>query len=643
LNEYVLDIEANDLIQHVSKAWIIGWKDVATGRKIWWPDGDLGWQSELDKADIVIGHNLAGYDLPLLEEVFGYRLPKNVRIRDTLIISQVLDYRRLESHSLASWGAFLGNPKGEWSDFSQWSPGMHTYWEQDLDLTEQVYKYLLPELEELLEKGPSIAYYLKAENAVARWCALAERRGWPFNKDAGIALLAAMEAEKLVCSNRLLPRLGTKVVPVDKEAGEVEFKMPKWVKSGAYNHHTANWFGIDALTGQDDDRLVEGPYSRIEVHDLKITSVSDVKIFLNRIGWIPTEWNFKVDPENPRKKIKTSPKITEDSLECLDGDGKLYCDFLTTSSRASILKNWIEGCDENNRLHGKCFPIGTPSMRARHAGIVNVPAAESIWGKEMRALFTCPSGKKLIGCDSAGNQARGLAHYLKSEEFTHQLINGDIHTFNANALDEVLRYMGVSWNAYLKKIGIVADDKYTQEENFAKRKRAAAKRILYAFLFGASGAKLWSYIFGVLDPEQGNRLKNGFIKAVPGFEVLVKELERIFKRTKGEDGYGFILGIANNKLFCNSPHKLLVYLLQACEKATCAAAIMLTMERLEEAGIEYDPCIFMHDEEDFIVAEEDAEEAAAIGKQAFIDGPKLFKVLIMDGESKIGNNWFEIH
>ena len=70
---------------------------------------------------------------------------------------------------------------------------------------------------------------------------------------------------------------------------------------------------------------------------------------------------------------------------------------------------------------------------------------------------------------------------------------------------------------------------------------------------------------------------------------------------------------------------------------------MLTMERLEAAGIPYIPCIMMHDEEDFQVPEEFAERAAAIGKQAFIDGPKLFGINIMDGDAKIGNNWYEVH
>jgi hypothetical protein len=70
---------------------------------------------------------------------------------------------------------------------------------------------------------------------------------------------------------------------------------------------------------------------------------------------------------------------------------------------------------------------------------------------------------------------------------------------------------------------------------------------------------------------------------------------------------------------------------------------MLAMERLESAGIPYQPLIMMHDEIDFMVPEEFAEQAAEIGKQAFADGPKLFGVEIMDGSGKIGNDWYEIH
>jgi len=238
----------------------------------------------------------------------------------------------------------------------------------------------------------------------------------------------------------------------------------------------------------------------------------------------------------------------------------------------------------------------------------------------MRRLFTSPPGWKLVGCDSASCQARGLAHYLDNAQYTHTLLHGDIHKYNAEKLTEVLYSMNIDHEV----------------------PRARAKRILYAFLFGASGGKLWTYIFDKLDSRKGAQLKRGFTAAVPGFEALLEKLGNIYSETS-KTGDGYIPSIAGVKLYVDSPHKLLVYLLQSVEKAVCSAAVMLTMERLKAEGIPYIPCIMMHDEEDFMVPEEYAERAAEIGQQAFVDGPKLFGIDIMDGDAKIGDTWYDIH
>ena len=139
-----------------------------------------------------------------------------------------------------------------------------------------------------------------------------------------------------------------------------------------------------------------------------------------------------------------------------------------------------------------------------------------------------------------------------------------------------------------------------------------------------------------------NKLKAGFLKAVPGFEALLKKLENIYGKTS-QNGDGYIPSIAGTRLYVDSFHKLLVYLLQSTEKATCGAAVLLTMRTLREANIPYVPQIFMHDEIQFSVPEEYAEIAGNIGKLAFKEGPKMFGVTIMDGEFKIGNNWYDTH
>lgn len=611
----VFDIETDNLLFQCTRCWVICCIDIDTLEEFDWINDDLGWIDVFNEADLLIGHNIISFDLNALQRLYGYKYKKNLNIHDTLLMSLILDYNR-GGHSLEWWGDSLGYPKDTFNDFSKYSPELHHRCKIDVRLNLEVYNKLLAEL--LSIKDPNIKNYMRVEHAVAKWCAKAEYHGWPFNKDEAIKLFDKLEIEVENTRQLVQPLLGMKAVAVDKCKGVVEPKKPKWIKNGGYAASTANWFNILWESGADDDRLVEGPYSRVVFKELDIDSTDDVKIFLNRNGWVPLEYNSKFDPV-AKRKIKTSPKITLESLEPMQGHGKVYCEFLTNKSRRDILKGWIDNVDENGFLHGTCFTIGTPSMRARHNIIVNVPSADSVYGPEMRSLFGALPGWKLIGCDSAGNQARGLAHYLKNKTYTDLLLNGDIHTSNAEALTSVLSKLGYKH--------VVT--------------RAQAKRINYAFLFGAAGDKMISYTWPG-GPDIGNKFKNGFSRAVPGLSELLDYLGKIYGQTyKFSDGY--IYGLGGNKIYCDSFHKLLVYFLQACEKVTCGSSVMLTMERLEKADIEYIPCIFMHDEIQFMVLEEDSLEAAEISKQTFIDGPRMFGVDIMDGNYKIGNNWFDTH
>jgi len=634
MSRFIFDIETDGLLNQCTRMWIIVIRDIDTCVTRKWLEGDLGWIPVMDEATLLIGHNILGFDLFALEKLFKWKPSKTCNIHDTLILSQILDYRRFgnEGHSLEVWGDDLKMPKIQHDDWSQYSENMDIRCHQDTNINAEVYKVLMKEFQELVEKFPLIRIYIKVEHAVARWCSRASMEGWPFDLPAAKQLMLDLEVEMNKAYNALSSKLGYKVVATDLKKGIIETKRPKWTKAGFYDVHTSNWFGVDPCSGfEGEERRILGEYTRIEIKPLDLNSVSDVKVFLFRHGWIPTDWNYKKDPDGKRTKQKSSPKITEDSLEFLGGDGKLYADFLTARARHSILKTWIENTDDQFNLHGDCMPIGTPSMRARHSIIVNVPAVDSPWGKEMRKLFICRPGWKLIGCDSAGNQARGLAHYLRNQKFIDTLLHGDIHQYNADVLTKVIKDIGFESNLQI-------NPKTGKHEVL----RSQAKRILYAFLFGASGAKLWSYIFGTLDEVHGPKLKNGFLKAVPGFKALLEKLGQFYGQTS-KFGDGYIPSLAGNRIYVDSFHKLLVYLLQSAEKITCGAALMLTMERLEAAGIPYLPCIFMHDEIDFQVPEEFAEQARTIGKESFAEGPKLFGVTIMDGEGKIGDSWFDVH
>jgi len=626
MSKWLFDIEANELLLKATKMWVIVGYNFTTKTYSHWLGDDPSWKDTFNNATHLIGHNICDYDIPLLWKLYGWKPPKKCKLQDTLLMSQTLNYKRFgaEGHSLEVWGKHLGFPKIEINDplfFTKYSPEMLVYCKNDVELNLKIYDVLLEEYKETVKKNPQFDVYLRSEHAAAKWGATAKLHGWPFDKENAYALFDTFTVEMEHAHQQLEGKLGYTCEPVDKKKGIVEVKSPKWVKSGAYDRHTANWFDVDPFSGYEgEERPIAGDYCRVQIRPLSLDSVNDVKVFLFRNGWVPTTWNYKKDEKGKRTRERSSPKITEDSLEFLGGDGKLFTEFMSTKARYGILKTWLENIDEDDYLHGNMMTIGTPSMRATHSIIVNVPAVDKPWGKEMRALFKCKPGWKVIGCDSSGNQARGLAHYLGDKSYINTLLHGDIHQYNADKLTSILKIMGIKH--------VVP--------------RPNAKRILYAFLFGASGGKLWSYIFGTIDEEKGSMLKKEFIKAVPGFKDLLDKLEKIYASTK-KYGDGYIYSIAGNRLYVDSFHKLLVYLLQGAEKATCSTALMLTVERLEDENIPYIPLIYYHDEIDFMVPEEYSERAAAIGKQAFHDGPLLYGISIMEGGAKIGDNWRDVH
>ena len=625
----VFDIETDGL--NYTKMYVLCTEDLDTGEKRTFLEGDMSWMDYMSKATQLIGHNIIAFDLVALHKLFGWKPSKKTFIVDTLLLSMILDFRRFGSdgHRLENWGKLLGNEKLSYSNFetgtaTEDGTTVDVYCQQDVNLSCDVARYLFQEMKERCADAPNLNKYIEAEHYVATWCARAYEHGWWFDKEKALVLKERLEAEIQHAKDTLESRLGVKAVLRDKYRDVVEPKLPKWKKDGTYAATTANWFGVDPYSGlPGEERMIEGPYSRVEFEPLSLTSVTDVKTFLFRNGWEPTEWNTKRNEETGKME-KTSPKIIDEDLELLGGDGQLYTNFRVASSRYAILKTWLENTDAENKLHGDCFVIGTPSMRMRHQIIANIPSDHSAYGKEFRELFTVPEGWLLIGCDSKGNQSRGLAFDIKDEDFTRENVSGDIHQHNANIMTKVLHQMGF------------VNDEVT---------RSASKRVYYASLFGASGAKLWSYVKGKTDNELGKRFKDEFIKAIPGFKDFLKRLEAIFAKTRlqSQDGYGYIPSIAGNRVYCESFHKLLVYRLQSTEKVTTAAGLMTAMKMMDAENIPYQPLIYYHDEYQFAIPESYKDRAMEIAEEAMHKGAQLFGIDFMEGEAKAGHNWLETH
>ena len=112
--------------------------------------------SHLETADVLVGHNIIGFDIPIIKKLYPWFNPSGV-IVDTLILSRLyhpnlFDIDKIKKwkhmplqlqgrHSLEAYGYRLGEYKGSFStttDWKEWSQEMQDYCIQDVVVTNKL-------------------------------------------------------------------------------------------------------------------------------------------------------------------------------------------------------------------------------------------------------------------------------------------------------------------------------------------------------------------------------------------------------------------------------------------------------------------------------------------------------------------------
>jgi len=113
----------------------------------------------LEVADILVGHNIIGFDIPIIKSIYPWFSPRGTII-DTLLLSRLYHPNLLDidkkhnwnhmplqlygRHSLESYGYRLNEYKGNFgktTDWSEWSQEMQDYCVQDVAVTTKLCKH----------------------------------------------------------------------------------------------------------------------------------------------------------------------------------------------------------------------------------------------------------------------------------------------------------------------------------------------------------------------------------------------------------------------------------------------------------------------------------------------------------------------
>ena len=579
ISKLTFDIECNGLAP--DKIWCIVAKEYKGDTFIFRYDEDNieDGIELLQKADILIGHNIIGFDIPVLNKLYNIDLLKDKEIIDTLVMSRLFNPVREGGHGLESWGYRLKIYKAEkplkWDEFD---PQMIPYCEQDVIVNEALYDRLL------LDGSSFSKDSVEVEHEVTKILQQQEEHGFYFDEKKAMELLVSLKK---------------RMKEVEDEVHKV-FK-PKWVDDKTVTPYIKKDGDLSkrGLTDAEYERVFQTkdykPFMRKKYQEFNLGSRKQIGEYLKDFGWEPNRFTPTGQPiidEGTLNKIKHIP------------EARMIAEFLLLQKRIAQINSWFDVV-EDKRVHGRVFSIGaiTNRMSHRSPNMAQVPSIKSEYGKECRACWTVPEGYKLVGIDASGLELRMLAHYMNDKEYTNELIHGDIHTRN--------------------------------KEIAGLKSRDKSKSFVYALLYGAGDAKLGEVVGG--NKATGKRLRQQFLNNLPSFKSLRSRVEEAAQRTylKGLDGRKVFVR--------HQHAALNTLLQSAGAIVMKVALIMLNTLAKEEkitfnfvANVHDEWQVEVLEEEAARLGELGVRAIQQAGKYLNLRCP-------LDGEYKIGNGWDETH
>lgn len=500
----------------------------------------------------IVGHNLIGFDCHVLDSVWGVRIPRH-SVLDTLYLSRLYNPSQEGGHSLRNWGEILGGAgKIAFDDYDGGlTDEMVEYCIADVELTERVHQWLALQI----RKEGFSQQSVELEHNVGWIVTEQERNGFKLDIPFAEKLMMDLMFEM----NNIEASLQDIFPPIVEE--RTSEKTGKRLK---------------------DKVTVFNPGSRKQIAE--------------RLQGLGVKFNKKTEKGN----IIVDEKV----LEGIDlPEAKAVARYMMLQKRVAQIDSWLKAVKDDGRVHGRVITNGAVTGRMSHQSpnMAQVPAVSAPFGTECRSCWTVDEGNVLVGIDASGLELRMLAHYMDDENYTNELLNGDIHTANQRAA--------------------------------GLESRPLAKTFIYAFLYGAGDAKIGAIVGG--NSTTGRKLKEAFLSNTPS-------LERVRGDTLRQAASGILTGLDGRKLRVRSEHAALNTLLQGAGAIVMKQALVHLSDRLK--NIPHRFVANVHDEWQIETTAHYADTVGRIGVRAIrIAGETLSLRCPLDGEYRVGNNWAETH
>ncbi len=373
----------------------------------------------LAHAPVIVGHNIICFDIPALRKLYPGWKPKG-HVFDTLNAARLIwpeiklnDFSALRRnsnplfpkkliglHSLKAWGYRLGVYKGtfgETTDWSEWTPEMQSYCEQDVVVTTALLSHILKQQ----YNQEALALEMAFQEVIAKQ----EAHGFPFNTKKAEELYATLAAQREEINQEFQKTFPPKRVE--------EVFIPK------VNDKTRGYVkGVPFIKERQE---VFNPNSNFHVSAR----------LRDKYGWIPAVFTPTGEPMLDEETLASLPYPEAKRLSEYREINKIIA--MLAEGKAG----WLKLVKPDGRIYGRVTTNGAVTGRCTHSrpNLGQVPRRGNL-GKQCRELFEAPEGFVLVGADASGLELRVFGHFLARYDagrYAREVVEGDIHTANQKA------------------------------------------------------------------------------------------------------------------------------------------------------------------------------------------------------------------